>query len=255
MSAARSRRTLAVAGGVALVCALIVATAQVQLRPRIEANIAAEREARVAGMLAQIPGLEALLGGRGVAALEPVLIDLATGQPAQGDALGFDPVAAAEDPATGRGLPPGTDIAGLGRIATQGVVYLIRDDAGRLALVILPVRGQGYQSVIRGMLALEADLTTVAALTITDQAETPGLGARIQTPAWTGLWPGRTLRDETGALAIEVVRGRAAAAHQVDGITGATRSGQAVGNAVRFWIGPDGYGPYLERLATEEGLR
>jgi Na+-transporting NADH:ubiquinone oxidoreductase subunit C len=39
----------------------------------------------------------------------------------------------------------------------------------------------------------------------------------------------------------------------VDGISGATRTGRAVTRVVRFWLGEDGYGPLLERLAAEGG--
>jgi Na+-transporting NADH:ubiquinone oxidoreductase subunit C len=34
----------------------------------------------------------------------------------------------------------------------------------------------------------------------------------------------------------------------VQGISGATKTGDGVSNLVRFWVGPDGFGPYLERL-------
>ena len=47
---------------------------------------------------------------------------------------------------------------------------VVADDA--VQLVILPVHGQGYASTIRGYLALEGDMETVAALTITEQGET-----------------------------------------------------------------------------------
>lgn len=255
MTAESPMRTMIVAGSIALVCALAVATVQVQLRPQIQANIAAERAARMAVMLNAIPGLAALVGDRGIAALEPLLIDLASGDPASGDPLSFDPISAAEDPETGRALATEADIAGLKRVANSGVVYLIRDESGKLALVILPVRARGYQSVIRAMLALEPDLVTVAALNIIEQGETPGLGARVQSPAWQALWPGRSLVDETGALAITVVRGKGTEPFQVDGLTGATRSSQAVGNAVQFWLGADGYGPFLDLLALQEGLK
>ncbi|KQI70707.1 hypothetical protein AN191_16735 [Loktanella sp. 5RATIMAR09] len=249
------RRTLSVAGAVALICALAVTAAHVTLSPRIAEHRDAERQARMAAMLQAIPGLSDLLGEAGAAALEPRRIVLATGADATGDALGFDALAAAQDPETSRALPPDEDIAGIGRIADDGVVYLVWDEHGALRLVILPIHAQGYQSVIRGLLAIESDLRSVAALNIVEQGETPGLGARIQTPQWQGLWPGRQVVDDTGALAIAVVRGRAAAAHEVDGLTGATRSAQAVGFAARFWLGPAGYGPFLERLAQEEGSR
>jgi Na+-transporting NADH:ubiquinone oxidoreductase subunit C len=122
----------------------------------------------------------------------------------------------------------------------------------KTALVILPVYGVGYQAMIRGYLALEGDLNTVAGLTITEQAETPGLGAKITEPAWQALWPGTKLADDTGAIHFAVVKGGATTDYEVDGITGATRTGNAVANMIRFWVGPDGFGPVLDKLKRGE---
>ena len=83
--------------------------------------------------------------------------------------------------------------------------------------------------------------------------ETPGLGARIENDAWQALWPGKQVADAEGVIRIEVVKGAGAGPHEVDGITGATRTSTGVTNLLRFWLGPDGYGPYLERLRSESG--
>ena len=41
--------------------------------------------------------------------------------------------------------------------------------------------------------------------------------------------------------------------HQVDGLAGATLTGRGVMNLVRYWTGPDAFGPYLEKLRSEAG--
>ena len=249
-------RTLAVVATVAVVCGALVTGTAVALRPRILSNIKAAQQARMAAMLDAIPGLAEVLGDSGASALEPVLVDLASGERAAGDPLSFDPVAAAADPATGRALTADEDIAGLGRIATSGVAYIVRDGDGALMLAILPIAVRGYASVIRGYLALEQDLTTVAALNIIEQGETPGLGARIQTPEWQALWPGRSVARPDGTLGVTIVRqGSSSAPYEVDGLTGATRSSTAVGAGVTFWLGDAGYGPFLSRLAATEASR
>jgi Na+-transporting NADH:ubiquinone oxidoreductase subunit C len=115
----------------------------------------------------------------------------------------------------------------------------------------VPVRGTAYQSTLKGYLALKADLNTVAALTFYEQAETPGLGARIEEDAWQALWPGKKVADADGVIRIEVVKGAGKGVHEVDGISGATRTGTGVTNLLQFWLGPDGYGPYLDRLRLE----
>jgi Na+-transporting NADH:ubiquinone oxidoreductase subunit C len=41
--------------------------------------------------------------------------------------------------------------------------------------------------------------------------------------------------------------------HRVDGLSGATITGRGVGAALRFWLGEEGFGPYLDRLRKEAG--
>ena len=42
-------------------------------------------------------------------------------------------------------------------------------------------------------------------------------------------------------------------ADKVDAITGATYTSRGVENLVRFWLGPQGYGPYLKHLREGKG--
>ncbi len=240
-------KTLGMAFLVSAASALAVSTAAVVLGPRLDANREAERAARLEALIGALPGLADVLRGSGAEALEAIVVDLATGTRAEGiDPETFDP---AGPDAQGRTtpLPPDRDLAGLGERPDLARIYVARDADG-LALVILPVSGQGYQSMIRGYLALEGDLNTVAGLTITDQAETPGLGARIADQSWQDLWPGTKLMDDAGEIRLAVAQGGATTEYQVDGITGATRTGSGVQNMIRFWIGPDGFGPVLDAL-------
>jgi Na+-transporting NADH:ubiquinone oxidoreductase subunit C len=149
-------------------------------------------------------------------------------------------------------LDADADIAGIKRRANQSPVYLLQKD-GDLKLIVLPVYGAGYQSTIRAALAIEADLTTIAALAIVEQGDTPGFGARIEEPEWLALWPGKKIADETGAIRIELVRGGASTPYEVDGISGATRTSNGITNMLRFWLGDKGFGPFLTRL-RQEGL-
>jgi Na+-transporting NADH:ubiquinone oxidoreductase subunit C len=219
-------KTFGVALLVALVCSLVVSLTAVTLKPRQDANRLGEGAAQLAGLL------EFLDAG----VPEPRLVDLAAGT----------------DPGTRTELPKARDIAGLESRNDVATVFELRD--GRtLRLVILPVVGAGYQSTLEGYLALKADLNTVAALTFYEQDETPGMGARIAEEAWQARWPGKQVASVDGKIRIEVVKGASKSVHEVDGISGATRTGTGVTNLLRFWLGPDGYGPYLERLRKEAG--
>lgn len=233
---------------VALVCAIVVSITSISLKPLQDVNHAALRAARMAAMLDTLPGMRDLMEEAGVDTLETRLVNLSTGTFATDvDVAAFDPVAAATDPAQSIALDAGRDIAGLRRRANLAPVHLL-ERQGEVLLVVLPVSGAGYQSTLRAMLALGPDLRTIAALTITQQGETPGLGARIEDPAWQALWAGTEAVDEAGNVVVTVVRGQATAAYEIDGITGATISGNGVANMVRFWLGADGFGPFLERL-------
>ncbi len=246
-------KTLALAFAVALVCAILVSTTAVVLRPRQEANQRAERLAGITEMVAALPGYEAA-----EATVEPVVVELSSGKTAPAiDPYKFDPRAAAGDAATSVALPPAADLAQIGRRPNDALVYLVRR-GGALALVILPVYGLGYASTLHGYLALGPDGETVVALKFYEHQETPGLGGKIDDPAWRAQWQGKKLRDAAGALRVGVAKGRAdpeAAPYQVDGISGATRTGRGVTNLLRFWLGSEGFGPFLARLKSgESGL-
>lgn len=244
-------KTLAVALLVALGCGLSVSVAAVALRPKIQENIAAARSAQMDAMLAGLPGIGDIIAEAGGGALETLIVDLDSGLVA-GDISpdGFDQNAMASDEATSTQLKRAQDLAGIGRRENFAQVYVVRRD-GAPVLVVLPVRGGGYQSTIRAYLALEGDLNTVAAFTVYEQGETPGLGARIAEPGWQAQWAGKQVADD-GDVVIEVVTGAARGPHEVDGISGASVTGFAVTDMIHFWLGPQGYGPFLEKLRAGE---
>ncbi|MBP0483522.1 Na+-translocating NADH-quinone reductase subunit C [Sagittula salina] len=243
-------KTVIVAFLVSAICAALVSGATVMLRPIQAANRAAEEQARIAALVRGIPGMAGLLEQSG-GTLSTVVIDLASGRAA--DAV---PPAALEtalaDPGNWTVLEPEQDIAGLGQRPDFVQIYLLRDEVGRVSLALLPLSGQGYGGRIDAILALEADLNTVAGIAVTRHSETPGLGGRIDEAAWQAGFAGTALRDPAGAVRFRVASGPAAGDYEVDGITGATRTGRGVTRMVRFWLGPEGYGPLLDAMARGE---
>ncbi len=61
------------------------------------------------------------------------------------------------------------------------------EDAGRTTLRAygVPFRGMGFWGPVQGILAVSPDLTRTLGLVILEQAETPGLGGRIEEPIFT----------------------------------------------------------------------
>lgn len=239
---------------ICVVCAVVVSSAAVALRDRQEINNALYRRENVllAAGLAE-PGedlsdeeLEARF-----ARIEARVVDLRTGEYVpEIDPLTFDQRKASTDPATSRQAPP--NAAQLQRLPNRAVVYEVRDEQGALEMVVLPVEGKGLWSTLYGFIALRSDLDTIQGLTFYRHGETPGLGGEVDNPRWKSLWEGREAFDESGDVVIEVVKGPAGPPfedpYEVDGLSGATITSRGVTNLLRFWLGDNGFGPYLEKL-------
>lgn len=236
-------KTFGVAFLVATVSAVAVAVTAVSLEPLQTENAERQQQAHMQDMLSSVPGLTEVLQDTQADSLETRIVDLERGVFADD----IDPASFEPDPERSFVLDQSDDIAGIGRRPDLTPVFAVSQD-GDLLLLVLPVYGTGYQSTIRAYLVLEDDLNTIAALSIYEQGETPGLGTRITEPAWQDQWTGKQIADETGTILINVVRDGGTGIHEVDGITGATRSSSGVGNLVRFWLGKNGYGPFLTNL-------
>ena len=184
------------------------------------------------------------------------------------DAAGFDgeidPVTfnlsrADNDPELSVGIPPDQDLASLGRRSSYTPVYMVWDGA-QLDRIILPVRGNGMWSMLRGYIALESDLNTISGMTFYEQNETPGLGDQITHEHWLEQWQGRRIYDAQGNPRFRVNEGAvqpgtAIAEFEVDGLTGATVTGNAVTGMVHYWFGPHGYRDFLLALREQPPQR
>ena len=122
----------------------------------------------------------------------------------------------------------------------------------QLELVVLPIEGLGLWGTLYGFVALDGDLRTIRGLTFYEHKETPGLGGEVDNAGWKALWIGRLAFDEELKPAIAIVKGRAGSVsddpYAVDGLSGATVTSRGVTNLLRFWLGPEAFGPYLTRL-------
>ncbi len=250
---------LGFAAAVCLVCAVVVSSAAVALADRQQRNAALDRQRNVlvaAGIATDDESLDAEAVAARSARITPVVLTLPTGEVAADvDPAGFDQRAASIDSARSTVAPD--NVAGIMRLPTEALVYEVRGEAGRLELVVLPVEGLGLWGTLYGFVALEDDLRTIRGLTFYEHKETPGLGGEVDNPRWKALWPGRLAFDDDLSPAIGVVKGPAGnvdeAPYAVDGLSGATITSRGVTNLLRFWLGPDGFGPYLARVRREGG--
>lgn len=247
-------RVLGVALALCVVCSVIVSTAAVVLKPAQEANKDLDRKRNIlqaAGMLQEGRSVEEQF-----ALVQERFVDLQTGQFTDAVTAGYDQRAAAKDPASSRAVPSDEDIAKIGRQATIAQIYLVEGEGGDIDKIILPVRGYGLWSTLYGFLALEADGNTVAGLGFYEHGETPGLGGEVDNPRWKAFWPGKQVyRDGEVELSLvkgSVDRASAQADWQVDGLSGATLTSRGVTNLINYWMGDDGFAPFLENLRKGE---
>ena len=254
-SPARALRAVLI---VAVVCSLLVSSAVMLLRPIQLENRLLERARNVlqlTGVSADdLPDEDEMLDR--YRALDIRIVDLEDGSfEPDIDPATFDARAAANDPELNVAIPPEQDQADLGRRSRYARIFLVWRQ-GELQRVILPVHGSGMWSTIYGYLALEPDLNTIADVTFYEQNETPGLGDQITRSAWLQQWQGRQLFDQRGQFRFaagpgKIEAGTEAAQYRVDALTGATVSANAVVALLRYWMGPHGYGPLLERLRNQ----
>ncbi|MEP5758798.1 MAG: Na(+)-translocating NADH-quinone reductase subunit C [Litoreibacter sp.] len=240
-------KTVFVATALCLVASMIVSAAAVALRPLQEVNALQDKQInilQVAGIYDE--GADVL---ESFAAFEPQVLELSTGTfTDEFDPATFDDRDAANDPETSVALD--SDPAGIVRQGQYVTVYLLRDDAGELDKLILPIHGYGLWSTLYGFIALEENGNDIFGLQFYDHAETPGLGAEVDNPRWKAMWNGQRLVDEDGVLQISVSKAVPAAGedYHIDALAGATLTTNGVNNLVRFWMGEAGFGPFLQNL-------
>ena len=241
------------------VCAIFVSSSAVSLEDRQDVNKLLDKKKNVlqaAGLLdpdEKVPPAEI---EKRFASFRPVVIELATGEEAPDvDPNLFDQQKAKKNPDTSSVAPPNLSL--VKRLPKHAMVYERVDAAGKLEMVVVPVEGYGLWSTLLGFLALDADTRTVRGLAYYDHKETPGLGGEVDNSRWKALWPGRIALDESYQPKIEVIKGAAGPAaddpYRVDGLSGATITSRGVTNMMAFWLGPDGLGPYLERVRMRQG--
>ncbi|MCX2981424.1 Na(+)-translocating NADH-quinone reductase subunit C [Halieaceae bacterium IMCC14734] len=244
------QKTLIVAVSLCVVCSVLVSGAAVALKDMQVANKLDDRNRNIlaaAGLLEEgTPIAEQF------SRIETRLVDLDTGEFVEGmDPESFDQRKSAKNPSTSLVLSSEQDVAKVRRRSNYALVYLVREQ-GELEKVVLPLHGYGLWSTMYGFVALQSDLNTVAGLGFYEHGETPGLGGEIDNPRWKASWPGKKIYQDQ-AVALELIKGsvdktRAGSEYQVDGLAGATLTSRGVTNMVHFWMGQQGFGPFLEKL-------
>lgn len=102
----------------------------------------------------------------------------------------------------------------------DGFVYYMSPDG----LYIFEYKGRGLWGMIEGVITLAPDTETIKSLQILAQEETPGLGGRIGEESYLDGYKGKKVMPEL----VLAMRKKATADNEIDAITGATISSDAL---------------------------
>lgn len=250
-------KTLIVTISLCVVCAVFVSAAAVGLKPKQLANKEIDLKTNIlaaANISADAKSVQKVFDEKVVARV----LDLETNTWADNiDPAKLDERKAAKDPKTAVKLSADKDKAGIKQVSRYKTLYMVKNGE-KLETLILPIHGKGLWSTLYGFMALEGDLNTVVGLGFYEHAETPGLGGEVDNPRWKGLWPGKQVYgDDSTNAAIGLIKGTVdpaskGAAHKIDGLAGATLTSNGVTNLVQFWLGENGYAPFLAKMRKGE---
>ena len=148
-------------------------------------------------------------------------------------------------------VPADLDLAGIGERARYIPVYLVLQD-GELNQIILPVYGKGLWSTMYGYLSVAPDGNSTRGLQFYAHGETPGLGDQMDKEAWRAQWDSKKLYADGDEPQVRVIKGLvpegiAGEEHMIDGMSGATLTGNGITGLIQYWTGPHGFGPYLKK--------
>ncbi|MGZ8509114.1 MAG: NADH:ubiquinone reductase (Na(+)-transporting) subunit C [Chitinophagaceae bacterium] len=140
------------------------------------------------------------------------------------------------------------DKARLGKANEQLFPLFVFDKDGKLYYII-PVRGKGLWGPIWGYVALEGDLNTIHGASFGHKAETPGLGAEIETAEFQRQFKGKKIFDDAGNfVSVHLIKGGAAPGdlHGVDAVSGGTITSTGVSEMLQRTI--SSYLPYFKTI-------
>src|SRR4030042_2710628 len=113
------------------------------------------------------------------------------------------------------------------------IVYGGKNEGGDLQGFAIYTSGVGFQDKITLMIGVDASLSRLFSLTVLDQKETPGLGAKItDRTSFLVYWENKDLAQSFSLRKPPAPAPESLSASEVNSITGATISSEAVLNLV-----------------------
>ena len=131
--------------------------------------------------------------------------------------------------------------------STEGALPLfVYQENGRLKAYAVHYKAYGLWSWVKGYFSLKNDGNTVNGITVYSHEETPGLGGEVEKAWFQDQYKGKKIVDSKGKfVSIGVVKGKVkdwitdpnAQKNYVDGMSGATITGQGMEKYIRETLG------------------
>lgn len=128
-------------------------------------------------------------------------------------------------------------------------IFLLEKDG--VSKYVLPMVGKGLWGDIWGYVSLQKseDNVLITGIVMDHAGETPGLGAEITTATVQSAFEGKALYNAEGEFAVRMQKGGAQNEHQVDAITGGTKTCDGVNAMLQTSISK--YESLLRATATQ----
>lgn len=129
-------------------------------------------------------------------------------------------------------------------------VFIYQNPGSGLRNYVVPMRGTGLWGAVWGYISLASDLSTVVGVKFDHESETPGLGAEITTDWFQSQFPEKKVYDDKNNVALTILKGKGntLGISTVDGISGATITGNGMNNM--FEADLKQYNAYFNQLKT-----
>ena len=140
------------------------------------------------------------------------------------------------------------DLKGLAEAENNFPIFKYEKDG--VTKYVAPMAGKGLWGDIWGYVSLivEDGQAKISGIVMDHAGETPGLGAEIATEKWQQKFEGKVLYNAEGEFAVRMQKGGAQNDHQVDAITGGTKTCDGVNAMLANSIGK--YKSFLDTLTV-----
>jgi Na+-transporting NADH:ubiquinone oxidoreductase subunit C len=243
-----------------IVCSVLVSFSAVYLKPLQEKNrkLDIKKNLLITAQLIENSKAGEERIANAYEKVEAKIVDLASGlYNGAMDPAGYDQAQAVYNPKLSKQIDSSLDVAGIKIREKFSKIYFVKKQE-KIDQVIFPIYGKGLWSTLYGFISLGADLNTIKGISFYSHGETPGLGGEIENPSWKKLWINKKIYGDDFKILFDIVKGKALIGtdnfdSKIDGLSGATLTGNGVEHTIHYWFGKDGYLKFIKNEIQKQG--